>query len=67
MNEVDPPDDKLPGRLLSVSMIFLLAAVGLRAASALNDGWALLYASIGCGAVALTCLGAAVWRSRARP
>ena len=64
--DADPPKDERSGRLLAASMSFLLVAVGLRAASALSDGWALLYASIGCGAVALTCLGAALWRNRDR-
>lgn len=66
MDEVDPPNDKAPGRLLSTAMIFLLGAGSLRVLSALNDGWAMLYASIACVAVALACLGSALWRSRDR-
>ncbi|MFZ6003498.1 MAG: hypothetical protein ACOYXM_06130 [Actinomycetota bacterium] len=64
--DADPPKEELSGRLLAASVIFLLVAAALRAVSALSDGWALLYASIGSGAVALTCLGAALWRNRDR-
>jgi hypothetical protein len=66
MGEVDPPKDEASRRLLAASMLLLLVAAGLRGASALREGWGLLYASIGCGAVALACLGAALWRMRDR-
>ena len=58
--------DEVSGRLMAAAAVLLLVALGLKGASGAVDGWGLLYASIGCLAVGLLCIGVVLWRNRDR-